>query len=95
MLFAVKNTALSSVYAMKKKAYCAVCPQLVGIAKQATRATEQPIYGHNIQGRALPIFVWVLSIIRPKKKSVTPSKTLESAINVPMIPMLKPTVSVR
>lgn len=47
MLFAVKNTALSSVYAMKKKAYCAVCPQLVGIAKQATRATEQPIYGHN------------------------------------------------
>ena len=51
------DVAGNCVYAIKKKTYCAVSPQFIGIAKQATSATEQPMYGQSIQGRALPIFV--------------------------------------
>ena len=43
ILFAVKNTAFSKVYAIKNHAYCAVFPRLSGIAKFATSVTAQPI----------------------------------------------------
>ena len=38
----------------------------------------------NIQGRALPILVWVRSMRLPKRMSVTPSRSLVISIRVPI-----------
>ena len=80
---------------MKNHAYWAVSPILAGMAKTAASVTAHPKKPPNIQGRALPIRVWVLSIMEPKKMSVTPSKSLENIISVPTTPAFSPTVSVR
>src|SRR3712207_6683518 len=80
---------------MKNHAYCAVFPILTGIQKIAAKQTAQPKYPYSIQGRALPILDFVLSIIVPKKISLIPSNTLETAINVPTIPEFNPMISVR
>ncbi len=80
---------------MKNQAYLAPSPRLAGMANIPISVAAQPKYPQNIQGRAFPIRVWVLSIMEPKKISVTPSKSLENIISVPTIPAFNPTVSVR
>ena len=80
---------------MKNQAYWAVALTPAGMQKMATRQTAQPKYPYSIQGRALPILLCVLSIRDPKKMSLTPSKSLETAIRVPTTPAFMPTVSVR
>lgn len=48
-----------------------------------------------ITSKALPILLFVLSIIDPKNISVTPSNNFETIISVPTIPESIPIVSVR
>ena len=65
------------------------------MAKMAISVAKHPKKAQSIQGRALPIFVFVLSIREPKKISVKPSNSLETIISVPTMPALRPMVSVR
>ena len=80
---------------MKNQAYLAKSPMPAGMKKMAASVTAQPTYPQSIQGRARPILLLVLSIMAPKKISVTPSKSLDTAISVPTMPELSPTVLVR
>ena len=61
------------------------------MAKQKIRLNASGKAEKNIQGRALPILVLVLSMRRPKNTSVMPSSSLLTAIRVPTMPTSSPT----
>ena len=84
----------ASAYMMKIQMHFSVSVQDAGQRNRPTVAAHRPTT-HSSYGRPRPIFVLVLSTMKPAKISVTPSSSLLASRRIPTVAAGTPSVLVQ